>query len=106
MLLRTSIVNEGSFRSAWNQLMTWIDWLADNNSLLLVFSKLAGPTAASGGNSSGTISTISSISSLITDAFDFIKSFSYQNIWVIGAKGIKHLMSSYYFCIRSTSADV
>ena len=110
MLMRTTSVNEGSFPSTWNQLMTCIDWLADNNSLLLVFSKLAGPTArtcthahTSGGNSSDTISTIRS---LITDAFDFTKSFVFQNILVKGANGIKGLMSSYYFCIRCASANV
>ena len=106
MLMRTTSVNEGSFRSTWNQLMTWIDWLADNNPLLLVFSKLAGPTAASVANTNGTISTISTIRSLITDAFDLIKNFVSQNILVTGANSSQNVMSSYCFCIRCTSADV
>ena len=45
-------------------------------------------------------------SSFITGAFDFIKNFVSQNTMVTGADGIKSLMSSYCFCIRSTSADV
>ena len=69
--------------------MTCIDWLADNSSLLLVFSKLAGPTADSGGNTCGTISTVSKPRSLITDAFALIKNFGFHNILVTGANGIK-----------------
>lgn len=59
------------------------------------------------GDSGGTIITISEPQrSLITDAFDLIKNFVSHNIFVTGANGSKSLMSSYYFCIRSTPADV
>eukprot|EP01050_Picozoa_sp_SAG11_P057166 SAG11_NODE_35849_length_264_cov_1.527273_1_plen_73_part_00 len=72
---------------------------------MLAFSDQTFKTA-SGGDTGGTISTIGTIRSMITGAFDFIKNFVFQNILVTGANSSKSLMSSYYFCIRSTSADV
>ena len=101
--------NEGSLLSTYKQLKTCIDWLAPNcltNETVLAFSDLTSKTAMSGGDTGGTISTINNISSLITDAFDFMKNFVSHNIFVTGANGIKSLMCSYYFCIRSNSADV
>ena len=99
--------NGGNY-TVHSQLKTNINRLAGNSfqDETATSCNLTNKIAMSGGDTGGTISTISSISSLITDAFDFIKIFFSQNIWVIGAKDIKHLMSSYYFCIRSTHADV
>jgi hypothetical protein len=100
--------DEGSLLSAYNQLNACIDWLAPTDSTdgtVLAFSDQTFKTA-SGGDTRGTISTISTIRTFVTGTFDFIKSFVFQNILVTGANGIKSLMCSYYFCIRSTSADV
>ena len=59
------------------------------------------------GDTGGTISTISEPQrSLITDALDVITNFLSENILVTGANGIKSLICSYCFCIRSTSANV
>ena len=91
-----------------NQLKTNINRLAGNSfqDETATSCNLTNKIAMSG-DTGGTINTISEPQrSMITDAFDFIKSCFSQNIWVIGANGIKHLMSSYYFCIRSMSADV
>ena len=98
--------DEGSLLSTYNQLKTCIDWLAPTYSTdetVLAFSDLTNKTATSGG---GTISTISKPQrSLITDAFDLLKNFV-SHITSTGANGIKTVMSSYWFCIRSTPADV
>ena len=98
--------NEGSLLSTYKQLKTCIDWLAPSystNVTVLAFSDLTSKTAMSGGDTSSTISTINSISSLITDAFDFMKNFVSHNIFVTGANGMKSLMSRYWFCIGANS---
>ena len=84
--------NEGSLLSTYNQLKTCIDWLApaySTDETVLAFSDLASKTAMSGGDTGGTISTISTIRSLITGTFDSIKNFFSKNILVTGANGIK-----------------
>jgi len=91
--------NEGGFLFTYNELEMCIDSLSS----LLAFSDLAGTTEASGGDSIGTISTISMSRSLTTDAFDFIKTFFAQNILVKGANDINSVMGC--LCNRSTSAE-
>ena len=101
--------NEGSLLSTYNQLKTCIDWLAPTcltNETVLAFSDLTSKTAMSGGDTGGTINNISNISSLITDAFDFIKNFISHITSPTGVSGIKSVMSSYWFCIRSASSNV
>ena len=91
-----------------NQLKTNINRLAGNSfqDETATSCNLTNKIAMSG-DSGGTIITISEPQrSLITDAFDLIKNFVSHNIFVTGANGSKSLMSSYYFCIRSTPADV
>lgn len=101
--------NEGSLLSTYNQLKTCIDWLGttcSTDETMLAASNITSMTRASVANTRGTINTMSKTSSLITDVFDFIKNFIFQNILVTGVNGIKSLMSSYYFCIKSTPTDV
>eukprot|EP01052_Picozoa_sp_SAG31_P036956 SAG31_NODE_4690_length_3030_cov_3.710338_3_plen_106_part_00 len=102
--------NELSLLSAYNQLKTCIDWLAPtcvtDETVLAKFSDLTSKTAMSGGDTGSTISIISTIRSLITDAFDLIKNFVSQNISPTGVSGIKSVMSSYWFCIRFASSNV
>ena len=95
--------DEGSLLSTYNQLKTCIDWLGPTYSTdetVLAFSDLTSKTdARSGGDTSGMISTISTIRSFITNAFDFIKNFVSQNILVTGAKRHgKSDKSRYCFC--------
>ena len=95
--------DEGSLLSTYNQLKTCIDWLAPTYSTdetVLAFSDLTSKTAMSGGDTGGTIS------SLITDAFDLVKDFISHITSPTGVNGIKSVMSSYWFCIRSNSVDV
>ena len=76
--------HEGSLLSTYKQLKTRIDWLAPTcvtDETVLAFD-LTSKTAMNGGDTDGTISTIDTIRSLITDAFDFIKNFVFQNILV------------------------
>ena len=97
--------NEGSLLSTYNQLKTCIDTMAPTyltNETVVAFSDQTSKTA-SGGDTNGTISTINTISSLITDAFDFMKNFVSHNIFVTGANGMKSLMSRYWFCIGANS---
>eukprot|EP01052_Picozoa_sp_SAG31_P025172 SAG31_NODE_2192_length_6226_cov_6.328219_10_plen_101_part_01 len=99
--------HEGSLLSTYKQLKTCIDWLAPTcltNETVLAFSDLTSKTAMSGGDTGGTISTISTISSLITDAFDLVKDFISHISSPTGVNGIKSVMSSYWFCIRSASS--
>eukprot|EP01050_Picozoa_sp_SAG11_P004943 SAG11_NODE_330_length_10677_cov_8.535117_4_plen_182_part_00 len=98
--------NVRSLLSAYKQLKTCMDWLGPTYSTdetVLAFSDLTNKTATSGGS---TISTISKPQrSLITDAFDLLKNFV-SHITSTGANGIKTMMSSYWFCIRSASSNV
>eukprot|EP01052_Picozoa_sp_SAG31_P051317 SAG31_NODE_12130_length_965_cov_1.381062_1_plen_113_part_00 len=99
--------NGGNY-TVHNQLKTNINRLAGNSfqDATATSCNLTNKIAMSG-DTDGTISTISEPQrSMITDAFDFIKNFVFQNILVTGANGIKSLMSRYCFCIRSTPADV
>eukprot|EP01052_Picozoa_sp_SAG31_P015137 SAG31_NODE_964_length_10697_cov_6.821004_4_plen_295_part_00 len=102
-----SSANEGSLLSTCNQLKTCIDRLAPTyltNETVLAFSDQTFKTASIG-DTSGTINTISTIYSLITDAFDFINNVPFQNILARGTNGIKCLICTkllllheMYFC--------
>ena len=101
--------NEGSLLSTYKQLKTCIDWLAptiSTNETVLAFSDLTSKTAMSGGDTGGTISTISIIRSLITDAFDRIKDIVSQNIFATGTNSSQNVMSSFCFSISSASSNV
>ena len=83
--------NGGSLLSTCDQLDTCIDWLsgwlADNSLIdetMLAASNLTSKTAASGGDSTGTISIVRS---LIADAFDFLTNPGPQDILATGANG-------------------
>ena len=107
MFVRTTVATEADY-IVHNQLKTNANRLAGNSfrDETATSCNLTNKIAMSG-DTGGTISTISEPQrSLITDAFDFIANFFSENILVTGANGIKSLTSSYYFCIRSTPANV
>ena len=84
--------NGGSLLSTYDQLETCIDWLSgcwlvDTNVIdetVLAASNLTSKTAASGGDSTGTISIVRA---LIVDAFDFLTNPGPQDILATGANG-------------------
>ena len=79
--------DEGSLLSTYNQLKTCIDRMAPTyltNETVLAFSDQTSKTA-SGGDTNGTISTVSKSRSLITNTFDLIKNFLLQKLSATGA---------------------
>ena len=101
--------NERSLLSTYKQLKTYIDWLAptySTNETVLAFSDLTSKTAMSGGDTGGTISTISKPRLFIMDAFDLVKDFISHVTSPTGVNGIKSVMSCYWFCTRSASSNV
>ena len=87
--------------------MTCIDGLADNNltdeTMLAASNMTSMTTRASGGNTSGTFSTISTVSKILssitaafsTNTFHLIKNFLLQNISAAGANDSQSVISSF-----------
>eukprot|EP01052_Picozoa_sp_SAG31_P050604 SAG31_NODE_11622_length_1012_cov_1.910186_1_plen_99_part_00 len=86
--------------------MTCIDGLADNNltdETMLAASNMTSMTRASGGNTSGTFSTVSTVSKILssitaafsTNTFHSIKNFLLQNISATGANDNQSVISSF-----------
>ena len=107
----------GSLRSTWNHLMTCIDGLADNNltdeTMLAASNMTSMTTRASGGNTSGTFSTISTVSKILssitaafsTNTFHLIKNFLLQNISAAGANDSQSVISS-FACVSDVSLQL